>query len=319
MYIDKIKKILIAVGLIGIALTIFSLITNIGYKELVTFPFIQVAWFLRWLSLSSSIGNVVAILIYVSISALPLFILIGVRRKKYDTEDILLVTTSILLFVTIYLMINPREMTAVIPGGLEDYGGIMLSSVTYINIGGYVVLRLLRRFSSSQTNHLLRDLSLVLVFTASFFVIALSFIYPLKVIEEVNNLRLSNTGRGDFFLSDFFIILKYAVIALPTGFGLVIILKSLDLIEALSLDRYSEKVIETAQILEGICKKAIIASTSATVVFSLLQVLFAKSLIRTDFQLSIPLTSIILVLMTMLLTRFFTETKEIKEENDMFV
>jgi len=318
---ERLKRILAIIATIGITVVIFSQFKALDYEDIISFPFSQISGILRWLSLSSDLGNVVAIVLYIGISSIPLILLLKkYRNLSVVKEDVLLLVLSILLYISLYFMINPREMTDIIVrSGLESFGVVILSSVNYIVIIGYVILKLLRRFSNNETGRLLNDLSIAIMFTSAIFVIAICAVTPFNVIGEIKAIRVTNTELSGLTMSDIFIVLKYLVISLPTFFGVVISFKTLDMIDEIKIDRYSSQMIKEARALEVVCQKAIIVSTVSVIAFNVIQLLFAKSLIKADFKLTIPITSILLVLITMLLTRFFTETKEIKEEIDMFV
>lgn len=52
---------------------------------------------------------------------------------------------------------------------------------------------------------------------------------------------------------------------------------------------------------------------------NLLQLLLGRFLLQMDYQLYIPLTSIIFLLAVMLAVRYLEEGKQLKEENDLFI
>ncbi|MCL2631922.1 MAG: hypothetical protein FWD45_02370 [Coriobacteriia bacterium] len=53
--------------------------------------------------------------------------------------------------------------------------------------------------------------------------------------------------------------------------------------------------------------------------FNLLQFLFVKSLVVTNGSVRIPIFSITFVLAALLLTRLTAESKQLKDDNDMFI
>lgn len=313
----NIKLLLVIVAIFSIGILVFDLLRLTGYQEIITFPLMMIAELLRKLSLSSGTGNIFAIAIYVIVSLSPLIVL--VIKKRLNKEDILLVILSSFLFFTLYFMINPWELSFFMKRDFGKIGITMLSSVTYIVFLGYLILSLLRRLSHVETKKLLNDLSLAIIITSILFTLVITLIYPMQAMNDMREIRASNSAISSFNLTDFFIILRYLVLGLPVIYGILISIKGLNLIEVLQEESYGDRLVDCARQLENTCKNAIITSTIASLIFHLLQVAFINSLIKTNFNLVLPITSIMIVLITMLLTRFFIEAKEIKEENEMFV
>lgn len=65
--------------------------TVIGYEAAISFPFIQIGWLLRKLSLSGTTGNIFALIIYIALSILPITYFFARKLKNKDkVEDFLL-------------------------------------------------------------------------------------------------------------------------------------------------------------------------------------------------------------------------------------
>ena len=79
--------------------------------QIMYLPFELIGKGLRVLSLSSAIGNVIAIIIYAAISMIPAIYVIDLRKRgRKCKEDILLVAFTGLLFYSLYMFINPGLM-----------------------------------------------------------------------------------------------------------------------------------------------------------------------------------------------------------------
>lgn len=62
-----------------------------GYEALISFPFIQIGWLLRKLSLSGTTGNIFALIIYIVLSILPsAYFCVRKLKSKDKVEDFLL-------------------------------------------------------------------------------------------------------------------------------------------------------------------------------------------------------------------------------------
>lgn len=104
------------------------------FSYLITFPFEQIGWGLRKLSLSGAAGNVFAIIIYILICLIPCLILWRLKKtERFLKTDFFLPFLSVLLFAVIYYMINPGLFYGGVPGAVNTLLGspfILYSSVT---------------------------------------------------------------------------------------------------------------------------------------------------------------------------------------------
>ena len=79
--------------------------------QIMYLPFELIGKGLRFLSLSSVIGNVIAIIIYAAISLIPAIYVVYQRKTGTNRkEDILLIAFTGLLFYSLYMFINPGLM-----------------------------------------------------------------------------------------------------------------------------------------------------------------------------------------------------------------
>ena len=84
--------------------------------QIMYLPFELIGKGLRVLSLSSAIGNVIAIIIYAAISMIPaIYVIYQRKRGRTHKEDILFVAFTGLLFYSMYMFINPGLMYQKMP------------------------------------------------------------------------------------------------------------------------------------------------------------------------------------------------------------
>lgn len=318
----RLSSFLIGEGLICLITLFLMKDYVIGYDSIISFPFVQIGYLVRTMSLSGPFGNVIAWIVYVLFCIAPL-ILLSVRIKKglHKSEDILLILLCILLFVSIYYMINPGLAEGIlVPARLSGSWKMGTSSVVYIVLIGYVILRLLRRFQTEMTSKLLIDLEVMLVVFAVILVLTLTFIMPLEIIREMKNIEAANTMEGiDFSLTHLFIILRKGNKMIPLFYQILIVLAGFDLVQELKVERYSHEVVEKAVQLGNKCKKAIMVTVAASIIINVLQLIAGAKLIHSDYHLDIPLISLLIVIITMLLAKYFAHSSQIKEEMDLFV
>ena len=101
--------------------------------QIMYLPFELIGKGLRFLSLSSAIGNVIAIIIYAAISMIPaIYVIYQRKRGRTHKEDILLVAFTGLLFYSMYMFINPGLMYQKMPDIFSmDQSSLIVMKIIY--------------------------------------------------------------------------------------------------------------------------------------------------------------------------------------------
>lgn len=171
---------IVAFSCAGLAIVLYYLAEVSALITMVYLPIEVVAWVLRWLSLSSTVGDIVAWILYISICIVPIafifqkkFNLRGLKRihkgknsnfenenfknKDFHMEltDAILIALSAYLFFMMYCFINSGMLSYILPelngADMSDILPMLkniLAGVAYSLIIGFVVLK----FSSSFKN-----------------------------------------------------------------------------------------------------------------------------------------------------------------------
>jgi len=292
-----------------------------SYLVIAQFPFAQIGLLLRELSLSGVFGNVIAIIFYVALCALPLlFIALRIKKQTLKVEDWLLVIISAFGFHMMYMMINPGYL-AQIPAYInEDVGKAALGGAFYSLLIGYLVLKLLRKADGVRTDALLKILRLLFALTAVILVFSIGYIGISDVQSRLTAIQSGNTDPSVALgFTNFFVILRYVLTQLPVFMELIIFILAMRLCGHLREDRYSDETISAAKKLASFCKKTVVVILLCTITLNLAQIVFAGSLVSVNFQTTLPLDSIIVALVALLLTRFFTASRELAQDNQMFI
>ncbi len=292
------------------------------FTTIIAFPFEQIGMVLRKLSLSGSIGNILSIVAYLAISLVPMFaLLIFNKRRKLQLEDSLLVVLSAILFLVIYLMINPGRIGDIMgsAGGLVVVKAL-LGGIVYSVLFGYLILRILRFFFVADANRLQKYLTVLL------YVLNILFIYLIfgagfgNLLNSIDALRVGNTGAEQSLgMSYVFLVLQYIVNALPIVLNVLVVFAGVNLLNELASDRYSETTVVTAITLSRLCGLALIITVISNIGFNLLQLVFVKGLRVVNGIVQIPLLSIAFVLAALLLAQYIRDNKQLKDDNDMFI
>lgn len=150
--------ILVLEAIICVVLCVLGNVSGEDIADIMAFPFAPIGDGLRVLSLSGSIGNIIAIILYAGVSLIPLgLVLTHGKKKSLHWEDSLLVILCPLLFAVLYEMINPGSLQLG-PKELGMVGGearkAMLGCMVYSILVGYLVLRALRLFFTAGKQQL---------------------------------------------------------------------------------------------------------------------------------------------------------------------
>lgn len=292
------------------------------FSAVMAFPFEQIGLFLRPLSLSGGLGNAAAVVIYFALSLLPVSALLVLRKKRrLYAEDGLLAVLSAVLFAVLYIMINPGIIASLTGGATgQTVGKAILGGTSYSVLSGYFVLRALRLFSSHGTDKLIRFMSVMLRLLNVLFVYLIFGACFDGLWDSIAALRAGNAGNEHLLGASYvFLVLQFFVDSLPYILNISVVFAALRLLSEMQSDRYSAETAAAAERVSKLCAAALTATVLSNIGFNLLQLLCAKSLMVINGSLQIPVFSITFVLAALLLTRFVTENKQLKDDNDMFI
>ncbi len=321
----KPRTFLILLGMEAVLCVVLSMMQEAFsgvFTAAMAFPFEQIGILLRSLSLLRGIGNIAAIVIYTAISLIPAvaFLMLRKKRKLY-LEDRLLILLSAALFVVLYVMINPGVISRLLgkASGLAVSKAILGGTVHSV-LCGYLILRVLRLCFASGTEKLQQYMTVLLRLLNALFVYVIFGACFNDLLDSIAALRAGNTGNEHLLgVSYAFLVLQYAVDALPYVFNVLVVFAGIRLLGEIQADRYSNESVEAAGKLSHLCGAALAATVLTNIGFNLLQLLFARSLMIINSSLKIPILSVGFVLGALLLSRLLAENKQLKDDNDMFI
>lgn len=289
------------------------------FSTAIAFPFQPIGAGLRTLSLSGDAGNAAAILVYLAVSLIPTAVFLLLKRGGRDCKvDLLLPVLSILLFVTLYFMVNPGLFPLPLLGDL-------LGGTFYSVLCGYLVLRVLDRWKRADTGQLFHGLDVLLHLMIVLFVFVIFSSCFGSLPETIRSVQQSNQADSlsgmdpRLPLTCGFLILGSAVSALPYAMDILITFSAIRLMEPLRADRYSDEAVAAAERLSKRCVRALSVSVLANIGFHLLQLLLSRQLLSTSVEINVPLFSIAFVFGVLLLARYVRENQQLKRDNDLFI
>ena len=288
---------------------------------IMAFPFAQIGALLRALSLSGGIWNAAALVVYIALSLLPVALILYICKKRtLRAEDSLLAVLSILLFVALYLMINPGEMTRYLGEAAGGLGRPLLGGSIYAVVIGYAVLRALRHFFTANVNALQTYLKGLLYALVAVFVFAICGVCFGDLMRAFADLTEGNVGNEQFLGASYvFLALQYAVDMLPYGMDIWVSFMAIHLLHQCAKGRYVQETVLAAERLARVCGYTLAATVTSHIAFNLLQLVFARYLWVVNGSAQIPLLSTAFVLAAFLFARYIRDGRSLKEDNDLFI
>jgi hypothetical protein len=319
------RKLTITLAVEALLLIVFCMIKpfNVHYfSAIMAFPFKQLGMMLRKISLYSYTGNIISIIIYSVICLLPgTYLMFRLIKSKAHAEDGLLALLSLLLFFIIYLMINPADIVKHFGSSeLLEANKAFLGVVIYSIAAGYCILRIMRVFANSETNAILKYLKVLLAVICIVLTYGVFGSGLMGLFSTFQQLAADNTGAGQGLnLSYLFLVLQYIVNVLPLVLGIFVIYTGLELIEEFRKDPYSREMVLSVQKTGQFCRKAAAWIILSQISVNVLQLILGSRVRSSHYTLSIPIVSVVFVLIAMLLANYFEQVRQLKSDNEMFI
>lgn len=302
-----------------------------------SFPFEQIGAGLRALSLSGNVGNTVALCLYVLFCCSPIIYYLILKKKKRTTgKDQLLFIISLCLFGGIYLYINPGLMNQV--NGLSTFSSgylFPIGSTIWSIIILYVLLCILHGIEQKESVDLLSVIRNIVIAIIIFTVLDIgingySLVTEIIAVSKENSEELFTSvydGTTNMFMgydltfnvTYLWLIVKCVLSCIPSIMLLRILLVSKNIVGTLQTDSFNEVAIEKLHKLAISCKHVVIAIGALTVIQNFIQLSLISHLRSTHYQVVIPIDTLLFVFIIMLLAKKFSETKELKLDNDSFI
>lgn len=306
---------LAATAVISVLLTLFRGFLPNLFTTLAAFPLEQIALGLRHLSLSGGAGNVLAIVLYVIISLVPLAFLL---RKKNHPEDWFLVLLCLHLFFALYCMINPGLIVKKMALSLGvEFEKAILGLMFYSFLLGYLVIRMVRSFFAANRPGLIRYLR-ILLGAVCFVLVFLIFGSGLAdLIDTIHVLQETNRGNERLLGTSYvFLVLQYLLGVLPYALDIVIIFAVQRLLQ---VEKYSEDAVSAVEQLSRLCGTSLVLMVVSHAVYLVLQIIFLQNIYYSSVSMSIPIYSLLFVLAVLLAAQYIRENRQLQEDNDLFI
>lgn len=307
----------ILLGLAAVALVLFISTGILGAENSVAalcLPFTWTAEGLRKLSLSGSLGNGVAIALLVVLGLLPLAFK---WKKSWGPEDALLIFTSIAIWYTLYVLINPYVLPDILQG---TTGELLLCGSCYSLFLSWAVLRLLRSTRSMTGENFIQALEIFLYLCAAsqlFLIVS----HASGLDNAWNRLESGNTMPGQNLLPSYLFLLGgFLVSVLEYGLNGWLLLLGARLMKDLSQDPYGEAACRKAESLCAWCRRTLAVVLLSQTALNVAAVIFASRiyyLVGVGFRL--PVSSMALVFALLVLASLLRKGQQLQDDNRLFI
>lgn len=282
------------------------------FSSLMAFPFEQIAAGMKALGGQGRLGGGLAAALWAGVSALPLLPALRLPRGRETAWEraAWFALSGVLLFV-LYRMAAPAALLPPMAeaGDMLPVMRAVLGAAAWSVAALCVLLRLLRLFRGGDTDRLRGYLRASLYALCAFFTAA-AVISCAGLSEELKSVQSTADGV--------FAALRFLTGALPYVLDIAVTFAALELLDAAG-DGEPSGVFAAAERLSGRCCAALGITAAATAGFNILQVVFMRILSQINTELSIPVVSIVFIIIMLLLARLLAENKRLRDDNDLFI
>jgi hypothetical protein len=324
---------------ICLAFIMFYIVKSQNSLELLFMPFDWIGNTLRWLSLSSSVGNIISLVCYIALSVTPIIYVITIRRKEgFQKVDLFLIALSIYLFLMLYEFINQGLMLNHVPQVSNDTFvlpiiKLALAIIFYSLLLGYLIIRMLgalvKENIGDRMQFLCRGLQKILLALAAVYTLFIGYFVTFQMFSSLNHHAVKASTNPPYFspttfssnvmLDQFMVVLTYLLQCLPIVYSIFILINGIKLLKVMTSHHMKEEEYIAANELSNISKKAVYVTVFSNLCLNLIQLLLMNHLSGTSFELEIILSPLIIAFGAMILSSYFKETKELQEDNEMII
>lgn len=289
---------------------------------------------LRWLSLSSTIGNIAAWILYLDICLIPAFFAFRKKLSRQwekmrsrhhlklelayplELSEVILIALSIYLFFMMYCFINPGMISNLLPKLVDTDMSDMLpalknliAAVAYSLIIGYFVLKFAGSFKNTD---IWKQAERILLFFTILYVSFFSFTLPLNLFQQYEYSIIPEAGI-------FITVIKFFLDLLPMICFVGIIESGIRLIQLLKENKYNESAVKTASLLAERSRATVTVSIVCNIIQNVIQLIFWRELFHANFLLDIPFLPLILGFVGLLIAEYLKESSLLYEDNQMII
>ena len=329
---DRIKTLLLAEALICALLALALWLFEGDAFSVTGFPGSAVGQGLSALAASGRFGFALAFTLYAAVILLPLYALVHIgARRELKPEDALLVLIAFAAACALFL----RGWTTYWSTSAEAlFPRLAWQWLIFALLAGWVVLRLLRRFSGGDTQELLKLFRALLILAAAYFVFEVCFAEFAGLFSAIDALKAGNTaftadtvlpvstditGSKSLVFSYVVLALRFAAEVLPTLLAAATAYFAIGLLDTMEDGAFTQESAAYAPKLAEWCVKVLKLSVLFALAVNVLQAVCAPLILSTSISIRLPVLELCFVLAALLGARLIASNVALAADNDLFI
>lgn len=329
---SQMKTLLLIEGAVCLTLTLALRLIEGAAFSFAAFPGSAAGQGLSMLAGTGRFGFALALTLYAFLVLLPLYALARIRaRRDWKAEDTLLGLCSLAVAGALF----PRGWVTYWSTSAETlFPRLAWQWLLFALLAGWVVLRLLRRFSDGGTQELLKLFRVLLGLAAAYFVFAVFFVEFAGLLTAIDTLKAGNTafaadtllpaagnitGSKSLAFSYIVLALRFGAKSLPTLFAAATAYFAIGLLDTMEDDAFTQESAAYAPKLAAWCVKVLKLSVLLVLVVNLLQAVCAPLILSTSISIPLPVLELCFVLAALLGARLIASNVALAADNDLFI
>lgn len=329
---SQMKTLLLIEGAVCLTLTLALRLIEGAAFSFAAFPGSAAGQGLSMLAGTGRFGFALALTLYAFLVLLPLYALARIRaRRDWKAEDTLLSLCSLAVAGALF----PRGWVAYWSTSAETlFPRLAWQWLLFALLAGWVVLRLLRRFSDGGTQELLKLFRVLLGLAAAYFVFAVFFVEFAGLLTAIDTLKAGNTaftadallpaaaditGSKSLAFSYIVLALRFGAKSLPTLFAAATAYFAIGLLDTMEDGAFTQESAAYAPKLAAWCVKVLKLSVLLALAVNLLQAVCAPLILGTSISIPLPVLELCFVLAALLGARLIASNVALAADNDLFI
>ena len=329
---SQMKTLLLIEGAVCLTLTLALRLIEGAAFSFAAFPGSAAGQGLSMLAGTGRFGFALALTLYAFLALLPLYALARIRaRRDWKAEDTLLGLCSLAVAGALF----PRGWVAYWSTSAETlFPRLAWQWLLFALLAGWVVLRLLRRFSDGGTQELLKLFRVLLGLAAAYFVFAVFFTEFAGLLTAIDTLKAGNTafaadtllpaaaditGSKSLVFSYVVLALRFGAKSLPTLFAAATAYFAIGLLDTMEDGAFTQESAAYAPKLAEWCVKVLKISVLFALAVNILQAVCAPLILSTSISIPLPVLELCFVLAALLGARLIASNVALAADNDLFI
>ena len=329
---SQMKTLLLIEGAVCLTLTLALRLIEGAAFSFAAFPGSAAGQGLSMLAGTGRFGFALALTLYAFLVLLPLYALARIRaRRDWKAEDTLLGLCSLAVAGALF----PRGWVTYWSTSAETlFPRLAWQWLLFALLAGWVVLRLLRRFSDGGTQELLKLFRVLLGLAAAYFVFAVFFVEFAGLLTAIDTLKAGNTaftadtvlpvatdvtGSKSLVFSYVVLALRFAAESLPSLLAAATAYFAVGLLDTMESGAFTQESAAYAPKLAAWCVKVLKLSVLLALAVNVLQAVCAPLILSTSISIRLPVLELCFVLAALLGARLIASNVALAADNDLFI